>query len=372
MTQKIYIFGAGGAGEHLLKFLRDDVEVLGFLDNSEAKWGSEFCGLPVFAPAALRNGGYDRVVVCSAYHPQIVPQLVGELGVPEEMIVNTHALFHDHYFRSRLDAFAPRAREVRCLVTGISYAMLGIVESRMPMPTFNFAMNGQDLYYDAKIWEHVLDNHPVDNLEFALLGLTRYSLHYDLSKRKNDMVTRYAHLLGDYHHGQATRDKVERAYQVMTPEYMESIYRRQRSVYDDYFRNIHKGNYTQLKANPQALDKMAQVSSREHLKFYPATVKENTAVLDRLIGRLKARGLTPVLFNVPGHPSYTAGIPQGIEAEFLQKVEAVTRTHGVPFLDMLRAPEFNDGHYYDDSHLNEDGGFLFTDMLARYLRDLKG
>lgn len=369
-TVAVYVFGAGGAGEHLLGFFRQGVQVLGFIDNSPAKWNTEFCGLPVFPPDVLKDGNYDYVVVCSAYHPQIVLQLVEDLGIPEQKVINTHALFHDLYFRSRLDAFTLRAREVQCIATGISYVMLGVIESQMALPTFNFAMNGQDLYYDAKILRHVLENHPVDKLEYVLVGLTRYSLHYDLSRRKNDMVTRYAHLLGAYHHGQATKDKVDRANRVISSAYMDSIYQRQRSAYDGYFKELHNGNFSQLKNKTEAQKKMELISSREHIKYYPATVAENTVILDELLGYLKAKGLRTLLFTVPGHPYYTAQVPQRIEKEFLETVAPISRKHNVPFWDMLRSPDFTDAHYYDDSHLNEAGGCLFSKMLNDILRNL--
>ncbi|WP_319541323.1 hypothetical protein [uncultured Pseudodesulfovibrio sp.] len=364
----IYIFGAGGAGEHLLRFLKESVRVLGFLDNASNKWGTEFCGLPVLSPSVLKDGGYDHVVVCSAYHEDIVPQIMSEFNVQEDRITNTHALFHDHYFRSRLEDFSARPNDFRCVVTGISYAMLGVLEGKMAIPTFNFAMNGQDLYFDARIWRHILAEHRVDNLEFALIGLTRYSLHYDLSKRKNDMVTRYSHILGDFHNGEQTRQKVERAFTLIDPDYMESIYVTQKKIYSNYFRNIHRGNFNQLTANATAQAKMELVSQKEHIKFYPKTFAENVLVLDHLIAYLKENSLKPILFTVPGHSFYTAKIPHDIEKEFLTTIDSLKQKHDVPFLDMLRADEFNDGHFYDDSHLNETGAELFTETLNAFIQ----
>lgn len=369
-TISIYIFGAGGAGKHLLQFMKAHVRILGFLDNDSNKWETEFCGLPVLSPSILKNGKYDHIVVCSAYHEVIVPQLMSEFGIPENCITNTHALFHDHYFRSRLNDFSARSNDFRCVVTGISYAMLGVLEEKMKTPTFNFAMNGQDVYFDAKIWEHILTKYHVDSLEFSLIGLTRYSLHYDLSMRKNDMVTRYSHLFDDYHNAHQTQQKVDKAYTIIDPGYILSIYTTQKNVYSDYFKNIHRGNFNQLKENAKAQAKMELVSQNEHIKFYPKTFAENVLILDKLIADLKENDLKPILFTVPGHSFYTKKIPHGIEREFLATTSSLTQKHDVPFLDMLRADEFNDEHFYDDSHLNEAGAELFTTTLNAYIEHL--
>lgn len=74
------VFGAGSSGERVFRHLAAQGEVVGFVDNSRAKHGTEFCGRPVHAPEALAGLDYDRVVIGSMYTAEILGQLL-ELGI---------------------------------------------------------------------------------------------------------------------------------------------------------------------------------------------------------------------------------------------------------------------------------------------------
>ena len=80
------VFGAGSSGERVFRHLAAQGEVVGFVDNSRAKHGTEFCGRPVHAPEALAGLDYDRVVIGSMYTAEILGQLM-ELGIDTGRIV---------------------------------------------------------------------------------------------------------------------------------------------------------------------------------------------------------------------------------------------------------------------------------------------
>jgi glycosyltransferase involved in cell wall biosynthesis len=68
--QNIIIWGTGAEGEKALRILEQEgvghYKVLGFATSDSKFWGTEKCGLPVFAPEALKDSGADVVLVALA------------------------------------------------------------------------------------------------------------------------------------------------------------------------------------------------------------------------------------------------------------------------------------------------------------------
>jgi FlaA1/EpsC-like NDP-sugar epimerase len=111
--EKIVIFGASLGGERGLRSLPRGQQAVAFCDNSKAKHGTQFHGLPVIAPEAIRDTPHDRVLIASSYYEQIFDQLVA-LGLPAERIDVLEA----HLLEGKPDP-APRATR---LIAGLVIA----------------------------------------------------------------------------------------------------------------------------------------------------------------------------------------------------------------------------------------------------------
>ena len=84
--ENILIFGAGEAGKAAFNRLKKTVNVIGFLDNDKAKVGNLLFKKKIYSPAELGQLSYDRIVIASMFHPEIMAQLIGELKVPVDKI----------------------------------------------------------------------------------------------------------------------------------------------------------------------------------------------------------------------------------------------------------------------------------------------
>ena len=84
--ENIFIFGAGEAGKTAFNRLKKTVNIIGFLDNDKAKVGNLLFKKKIYSPAELGQLSYDRIVIASMFHPEIMAQLVGELKVPVDKI----------------------------------------------------------------------------------------------------------------------------------------------------------------------------------------------------------------------------------------------------------------------------------------------
>jgi FlaA1/EpsC-like NDP-sugar epimerase len=84
--QKIVIFGAGMGGKRAYKSLRKEYDIIAFVDNDQAKHGSQLLKLPIKAPSDLAKLDYDQIYIASMYAAEITYQLRQELDVPIEKI----------------------------------------------------------------------------------------------------------------------------------------------------------------------------------------------------------------------------------------------------------------------------------------------
>ncbi len=73
--QRIILFGASELGRHALNDLKNEYEIVCFLDNDKGKWGKSLEGIEIAPLHSLQKTGYDFILITSQYHLQIVKQL---------------------------------------------------------------------------------------------------------------------------------------------------------------------------------------------------------------------------------------------------------------------------------------------------------
>lgn len=79
-----YIWGAGTAGQSLLRQLRESpLSFRGFIDSNPEKQNHSFCGLPVFAPDTLEWNNRLKVILASLDYPDGMEQYLQTLGKEE-------------------------------------------------------------------------------------------------------------------------------------------------------------------------------------------------------------------------------------------------------------------------------------------------
>lgn len=89
-----YIFGAGYVGKWICRNLHSaGIKVIGFLDNSKGRQGSECSGLPIFAPEKLLQVGHGNVFVSSYDYAEEMEAQLLRMGIGERMrVIRTDAL----------------------------------------------------------------------------------------------------------------------------------------------------------------------------------------------------------------------------------------------------------------------------------------
>ena len=88
--KKLLIFGTGSNckgflsnnEKHLQRY-----ELVGFLDNNEAKHGTYFEGKPIYSPKELNGLEYDYIYIASSFIEDITTQLVNDYQVKKDSII---------------------------------------------------------------------------------------------------------------------------------------------------------------------------------------------------------------------------------------------------------------------------------------------
>lgn len=84
--EKVFIFGTGSGGYYFYNVIKNQKNVIGFLDNNNLKHGTIFCGKSIFNPSVISSLDFDKIIIASDYYREIFQQLTEELGIPKQRI----------------------------------------------------------------------------------------------------------------------------------------------------------------------------------------------------------------------------------------------------------------------------------------------
>lgn len=62
---KILIFGTGKSAEKVLKNIKDDVNIEGFLDNNLKRVGQSFHNVEIYSPKAIDKLDFEYIIIAS-------------------------------------------------------------------------------------------------------------------------------------------------------------------------------------------------------------------------------------------------------------------------------------------------------------------
>ena len=94
--RRLYLFGSGRYAKRFREKYDGVYSVSGYLDNDERRWGIEIDGLPVLAPAALKemNPAEYKVMICIRNYMPVVKQLKKE-GISNFSVYDPNTFYRD-------------------------------------------------------------------------------------------------------------------------------------------------------------------------------------------------------------------------------------------------------------------------------------
>jgi hypothetical protein len=196
---KTALYGASGGGIEFEKTFRShNIDVVSFFDTDTNKHGKKLNNIPIDSINNHTNYDFDYIVIASQsnYEEEIYNTIIKHGVEPEKIIPGS-------ILRRGYDScyFLPQhIKDVQICVSGLSYHRDAILPKMMDMCTYNYARSSQDLYYDFKIAQKIIENTSKWAIKLWFIGLCGYSLEYDLTQTINwSRVFYYKDEFG-YHH----------------------------------------------------------------------------------------------------------------------------------------------------------------------------
>ncbi len=61
--RQVVIWGAGGTGKRIYKMIKNENNIIGFIDNIKEKWGTKIDGIQVYPPEFLLEAEFDNIII---------------------------------------------------------------------------------------------------------------------------------------------------------------------------------------------------------------------------------------------------------------------------------------------------------------------
>lgn len=108
---KVMLFGAGSTGKTRYELVKDDYNVVAFMDNDSSKWGSNIDGIPVMSPEECLSTitDYEKIFVTSTTGFQAITEQLLKLNVPQFKISTDLIVFEMEARKTFLKNFSKLA-----------------------------------------------------------------------------------------------------------------------------------------------------------------------------------------------------------------------------------------------------------------------
>ncbi|WML35482.1 hypothetical protein [Clostridium sp. OS1-26] len=150
--------------------------IIAIISNDSELQGKYIQGIPVFGQHEIHYVNYDYLLV--ADYSMCAQDEKGVISINDYL----KCYYHYEIFRAYAN-YSNCKKPFEGFITGLSYAEVGIDTEQLPYNVANVAVSSQDLFYDYQWARMILNNDEIVNdIKFAIIGLSYYSFEYDLSK----------------------------------------------------------------------------------------------------------------------------------------------------------------------------------------------
>ena len=257
---------------------------------------------------------------------------------------------------------------VEVLVEGPSHTEQGVFPRLLRRPAYSLAFGGQDLYYDSALVERHLDG--ARRLRVVIITVSYISFEYRMADAIEPWRT---HFYSIFFHipneslrlGSSLDDKSLLVF--YGPE-KALEYARKHFAVDLSGGDLDADGSRHVRGalGAGSAERNGQLRFEQDRSdiMHAAHFEENRAVLEELIARLQARGVTPVLITLPVLPSYGRRAKLTPSWQRMQDaVAALSRRYGVRYFNYFDDARFGVSDFANSDHLNESGAVKLTNII---------
>lgn len=259
------------------------------------------------------------------------------------------------------------------LIVGLSYSLFGIKEELLKS-TVNLSLPSQDIFYGYIITKKISE---FKKLNKVIIGLSYYSLYFDLSKSKKEKIridNVYYPLLRNTHNYKRESSILSNVSRVFKRTIYNKVYINIISslVNENYFnyRNTREKfvgikDFNKLNCKEKTEIGKQRAEMHNKLFYYEDTRIENENILREFIQNLIEKNIEPVIVIFPCTKYYKNILNNEFKKVFYKCFDKFEEKSKIKIIDLYNSNEFNDGDFADADHLNENGSIKVSKILNK-------
>lgn len=307
----------------------------------------------------IKNYNYDFIMILDENDENKIFQ---ELKNKE---IKNNIYFYSNFKISVIEGFDYRIRKLLCkndiemIITGSSYAEVGIKAEKLNKNAVNFAFSSQDLYYDYEVANYLLRYNNVKNsVRYAIIGVSYYCFDYDMSQSiAKYRIHRYKGYMQDFHN-----NNDENGINIAKVFYEKS------SGMKEYYELNKWKEKTIVKYKNEEQDYIAKKNSTMD---YDLTRKENIDIFYKYLSLLKSKDIKPIIVICPTSKYYYQYFNDCHQKnKFYKILNSFKKDFDFQVIDYFNSNLFEDNDFWDYGHLNGKGAEKFTEILNSEIKGL--
>ena len=267
-----------------------------------------------------------------------------------------------NYYSYKYNWMDKHAEEVETLVLGSSHSLNGIIPRYLGENSFNLALPGQTLKYDAYLFFKWTDRYK--NMKLVILPISYFSFFMDHSEWIGETYSKI-YLKSPFHSdfSQYNLEMLEfkplhsKIYLWRTGN---EEYVKERGWLPMYLKNKNKSTWNLEHNNIHGV--------KEHTMKSWEFVDNNYKLVSSIIEYCNKNGIKIALITTPQYKDYNIHLDKAQLGKMYELIRDLQREHGVLYLNYLQDDRFCADDFYDSSHLSEIGAEKFTRILKYDLR----
>ncbi|MSU00228.1 hypothetical protein [Tissierella pigra] len=253
---------------------------------------------------------------------------------------------------------------------GTSHAQYAFVYEDLDLVGFNFALPAQRVFYDEKLFEKYIENFKEGSTVIIPISYISFYLGYDNENFEDFNKMYYPFLsLKDIKKPKLSEYLKYKALPVVTAESnIKYAFIKEEKAHEP--KSVYK-------TSTIPIDKMKEESNDtagRHLEFIEEGRKDKdkfVAIVDNIIATAIEHNIRPVITTTPFTKYYNEHFSEDFYKEFQDTIDGLLEKYpDIQYLDYSHDPRFenNEELFFDSSHLNIEGGKLFTKIILEEIR----
>ena len=395
---KIIIYGLNKSAKFVSSKIKDDHDIVGYTENNLDI--TSFNGVNFYKLNELEGVDYDYIVLAldnSKAATVVKKYLSIKFSVDISKIVDFYHIYHNGVSSQKVDRVMENPNNkngYEGIILGVSHSALGINPKYLDKNFCNLAVSSQDIYYNLKTLEYVVENYydKIEGLKYAILDIFDYNyLNYDVSLT-SDLIN-YLSWGGynlDYHNYEKNKNfttSVEEELLKINCKIIKPLSIEEKRIRDLLFNNLYDQSREKMFrdfATEKQRNKIIEKGQNDYCmpdnmpKYgscrFDKTIEENKIhfentlkILYKLNSNIKIYAVIIPRYETveEAHVTKYAHWKKEYE-EFIYSLKDKYKFKYLNFKDCKEITSNNE-YFQDVAHLNYNGATAFTKILNKYI-----